>query len=235
MTQKFTAEEVRMEAAGLKAHGYVAGPAMLNAYADTLSKPADSGRVGDDLVAEGLDYFERGGDAGDKLYVEAIRAALAAQGQGEAVEYFAADPADGEFTTYKTLPEAHAAAVVSLGYAQEEAFEGGWEDEPPQICYGIVLGGCVEKEGSRRPAPEGSDFSELVDYRLTEPRAPPASPAGVPDGWSGWCTQMPGRLPKLWGAIEVAELNYYPEDGWRLFKVVEVAAPSAPEGDGGEG
>jgi hypothetical protein len=61
-----------------------------------------------------------------------------------------------------------------------------------------------------------------------------AQPAGIPDGWSGWCTQMPGRLPKLWGARDIAELNYHPEYGWRLFKVVEVAAtPSAPEGDGG--
>jgi hypothetical protein len=114
------------------------------------------------------------------LWHHGERTALATQGQGEAVEYFAADPAGGDFTTYKTLPEAHAAAEVSLGYAQEEADDSGWEDEPPQICYGIVLGGCVEKEGSRRPAPEGSDFSELVDYRLTEPCVTPASPAAAP-------------------------------------------------------
>jgi hypothetical protein len=30
----------------------------------------------DPLVAEGLDYFERAGDEGDKRYVAAIRAAL---------------------------------------------------------------------------------------------------------------------------------------------------------------
>jgi len=70
---------------GVDAHG---PRGMLERYiaqqAATLRQSADSGRVGDDpLVAEGLAYFERVGDAGDKLYVKAIRAALAAQGQGE--------------------------------------------------------------------------------------------------------------------------------------------------------
>lgn len=50
MTQKFTAEEVRKEADFLSTYSRKTSR-MLAAYADTLSKPADSGRVGDDPVA----------------------------------------------------------------------------------------------------------------------------------------------------------------------------------------
>lgn len=88
---------------------------------------------------------------------------------GEAVAYFAADPAVSDFGTYKTLAEARDAAQKLLDYAAEDALEAGWADEPPQVCYGIVLAGCEEIPESRKPAPEGSDFTEVVEYRLTTP------------------------------------------------------------------
>jgi hypothetical protein len=49
------------------------------------------------------------------------------------------------------------------------------------------------------------------------------------EGWSGWATQYPGELPKLWGAREIAELNWWPDEGQRLFRVVEdiAASPTA--------
>lgn len=40
--------------------------------------------------------------------------------------------------------------------------------------------------------------------------------------WSGWCTQYPGKMPVLRGAKEIAELNYYPEEGMRMFFMAEV-------------
>lgn len=46
------------------------------------------------------------------------------------------------------------------------------------------------------------------------------------EGWSGWATQYRGKMPKLWGAREIAELNYYPGEGARLIFLQEVAAPS---------
>lgn len=98
-----------------------------------------------------------------------LQAAIAQNTQGDAVAYFAADPAEGDFSIHDTLEAARADAEKILGYAQDAASEDGWADEPPQICYGIVLGKCIEKEGSRRPAPEGSEYNELVDYRLTAP------------------------------------------------------------------
>lgn len=86
--------------------------------------------------------------------------------------------------------------------------------------------------------------SELVDFHLlhcsrierleaeiAELRAGQVAQAGqVPDGYTGWVTQYPGRAAKLWGSREIAELNWWPEDGQQLFRVVEVeridAAPA---------
>ena len=47
MTQKFTAEEVREKAHGYSLRGDDRTAAMLNAYADTLSKPASPAGVPD--------------------------------------------------------------------------------------------------------------------------------------------------------------------------------------------
>ncbi|WP_282266551.1 hypothetical protein [Stenotrophomonas sp. PS02298] len=80
--------------------------------------------------------------------------------------YFSADPALGEFTTHDTLQAAIDSAESMLSDAGDEAHENGWTDDPPQICYGVVLGECVEVEGSRKPAPEGSEFSEHVEFKL---------------------------------------------------------------------
>lgn len=41
------------------------------------------------------------------------------------------------------------------------------------------------------------------------------------DGWSGWATQYPNKMPKLYGAREIAELNHYPEEGQRLIFLAE--------------
>lgn len=42
------------------------------------------------------------------------------------------------------------------------------------------------------------------------------------DGWSGWATQYPGKMPKLYGAREIAELNWHPGEGAALIRLVEV-------------
>ncbi len=43
----------------------------------------------------------------------------------------------------------------------------------------------------------------------------------VPAGWSGWATQYPGRMPTLFGTREIAELNWHPEEGARLIRLIE--------------
>ncbi|RPZ37426.1 hypothetical protein IPC563_05295 [Pseudomonas aeruginosa] len=61
------------------------------------------------------------------------------------------------------------------------------------------------------------------------------TPEQVPNGYIGWVTQYPGRAAKLWGAREIAELNWWPEDGQQLFRVVEVERIAAPaQGDNDE-
>lgn len=50
--------------------------------------------------------------------------------------------------------------------------------------------------------------------------------------WSGWCCQYPGRMPRLYGEREIAELNHDPENGDRLFQVVEMSCrPGRPQGE----
>lgn len=80
--------------------------------------------------------------------------------------YFSADPAFGEFITHTSLQAAIDSAESMLSDAGDDAHESGWTDDPPQICYGVVLGQCVEVEGSRKPAPEGSEFTEHVEFKL---------------------------------------------------------------------
>lgn len=80
--------------------------------------------------------------------------------------YFSADPALGEFITHSSLQAAIDSAESMLSDAGDEAHESGWTDDPPQICYGIVLGQCVEVDGSRKPAPEGGEFTEHVEFKL---------------------------------------------------------------------
>ncbi|WP_160286349.1 hypothetical protein [Pseudomonas knackmussii] len=69
-------------------------------------------------------------------------------------------------------------------------------------------------------------------------KAAPVAQAGrVPEGWSGWVTQYPNSMPKLWGDRRIAELNWHPEQGQHMFRVVEVeraAAPQQAKGDGSD-
>lgn len=46
-------------------------------------------------------------------------------------------------------------------------------------------------------------------------RHQPSGGAGA-EGWSGWATQYPGKLPKLYGDRAIAQLNHHPDEGQRL-------------------
>lgn len=106
-----------------------------------------------------------------------------AGGAAAALTYFAANPAEGEFNTHDTLAAARADADDMLDTQGEE----GWMDEPPQICYGLVLAECVEVAGSRRPAPEGSEFTEVVEFELVPVALPAGHPAGIADQIDALC------------------------------------------------
>lgn len=85
--------------------------------------------------------------------------------KAESLGYFAADPANGDFERSATLDEARAKAEAMLVAASDDAADSGWADDPPQICYGAVIGHCVE--ASRGPAPADSEFTELVAFQLS--------------------------------------------------------------------
>ncbi|WP_207785181.1 hypothetical protein [Stenotrophomonas maltophilia] len=52
----------------------------------------------------------------------------------------------------------------------------------------------------------------------------------VGEGWSGWATQYAGKMPKLYGAREIAELNHYPDEGQRLIFLTEQPAQAVDLG-----
>jgi hypothetical protein len=167
---------------------------MLHAYADTLSKPADSGRVWD--VVAWCDAFDRDvAHWGPTHYLAArlktatdMLRALAAQGQGDAV-----------------------AEVWSLRYPSDR-----------RLNLSTVFD--TEQE-AREYADKWSDGAEVVP--LCARSATAASPAGVPDGWklamfvlqSGMYAKLPEEERAVCDAL-IAENPF-------------IAAPSAPEGDGG--
>lgn len=48
--------------------------------------------------------------------------------------------------------------------------------------------------------------------------------------WQGWATQKPDRLPKLWGARHIAELNWDEDGEADLIRLVEVERIAASKG-----
>lgn len=113
--------------------------------------------------AEGVSF-----SPGTKFYTaDQVRQLLATRAPAAVAEgkwYFAADPAQGVFEVHGSLDEAKANAQELLADAADEAADSGWADDPPQICYGVILGECVEK--SRATAPAESDFGEIVEFEL---------------------------------------------------------------------
>ena len=107
-------------------------------------------------------------------------------------------------------------------------------DEGPLACAELHLRmttlGCPDvDDGSLADGLRDArrDLKAYGDAREAAGRA-----GALPDGWSGWATQYPGKLPKLFGAREIAELNHYPEEGARLIYLIEAAPiPQQPAAD----
>ena len=78
--------------------------------------------------------------------------------------WFYNDPENGGLHYCETDSEAQLGAEKALDAAKEVAAEYGWEDNVQQICWGFVR--AAVQETSRTPAPEASDFTELVQCEL---------------------------------------------------------------------
>jgi len=59
--------------------------------------------------------------------------------------------------------------------------------------------------GSSDPYPAGL---ERDYWRVWQAALAARQPGAQALGWSGWATQKPGHMPKLWGTREIAELNH---------------------------
>jgi len=118
-------------------------------------------------------------------------------------DYVLSDPAayalQGALEDAKRVPEAKPAGAVPL----------------PECDVDVVT-----LAGVRVLAYTPDGLREYGDAREAAARSAGRADA-VPGGWSGWATQYPDKLPKLFGALEIAELNHYPEEGARLIYLIE--------------
>ena len=233
MTQNYTVDELREMAKRGETFrpGHTRGD-IATAYADTLSKPADSGRVGDDerqwreLLAIRV--------AGPMLYTD-----------------------DGELSDTTTEPcidfLRDSADTIACKLADRAratlAAQGQGDRLPAELDAWLQERGLVPDLGE-----DGSfDMSDLIvalnDHEnalMASRPAPPASPAVVPDGLLEHLREAlrrvenghsPRRIPANPGDVDLAlsEAIAWLEGRPAPFWVKPAAAPSTPEGDGGEG
>lgn len=79
--------------------------------------------------------------------------------------WFSYDPYGDGFVTHETEAEARTAAEKALEAERDNAHEG-WSTVVEDICWGKIRGRVIESE--RRPAEEGENFDEFVDYALAD-------------------------------------------------------------------
>lgn len=65
--------------------------------------------------------------------------------------------------------------------------------------------------------------ADALEQALTQQRGESSRP-----GMSYWAVQMPGKMPKLYGAYAFAELNWYPDEGGALVRLQEVERIGEP-------
>lgn len=86
----------------------------------------------------------------------------------------------------------------------------------------------------RNRHPAWVDAARKVIESSSAPQGEAKRQAG--EGMSYWAVQMPGKLPKLYGAHAIAELNWYPNEGGDLVRLQEVERIAAtPAASGEEG
>lgn len=106
---------------------------------------------------------------------------------------------------YATWKDAAIAERLARSSQPRPAVPEGWDDQ----AYASMRDE-VEYHKRRADAAE-SDLS-----RLQEDLAPTHMGEPVIPAWTGWGCQYPGKMPRLYGSREIAELNCDPENGDRL-------------------
>ncbi len=88
-----------------------------------------------------------------------------------------------------------------------------------------------KKIAARQPVGEPKNPDHLRDLAdMIDPERQPNTIRKVVDGWSGWATQYPGKMPKLYGAREIAEVNHNPDEEQRLIFLAEQPAQAVDLG-----
>lgn len=91
----------------------------------------------------------------------------------------------------------------------------------------VILNSHYGSEDFTRIAPEAArGATEQVIPVFAHPVGYAGSGEAV---WSGWACQYPGKLPRLYGAREIAELNCDKDNGDQLIFLSTHPAPSVPE------
>lgn len=124
-----------------------------------------------------------------------------------------------------------AARLACVGILADEILKLSSERDAAQASFKNFHRGLCERFGYVH---DEKDW-QRDQLSLSEHIAKQAAQAGrLANGYTGWVTQYPGRAAKLWGSREIAELNWWPEDGQQLFRVVEVERIAAAPAPGGE-
>lgn len=78
------------------------------------------------------------------------------------LDYFSVD-LEGGINRHETADDAKGACEEQLDHARDEAVEG-WPEETDELCWGVVIEDAHVV--SRKRAPEGSEFEDIVEYAL---------------------------------------------------------------------
>lgn len=143
-----------------------------------------------------------------------------------------------QFSPGETLPpEMRLGSPDYLDYLDAEPSPGGqgevWDiselvrtDLDRQSCpdayMRIAMESVVKHLVARQPVGGEKNPDHLRDLAdIIDPERQANTIRKVVDGWSGWATQSPGKMPKLYGAREIAEVNHNPDQGQRLIFLSE--------------
>lgn len=99
-----------------------------------------------------------------------------------------------------------------------------WEDRRQPVGDHLAQ----DRKMVSQPAASNQLSGNSGELAVDGARQPVGEPVG--EGWSGWATQYAGKMPKLYGAREIAELNHYPDEGQRLIFLTEQTAQAVDLG-----
>ncbi len=78
--------------------------------------------------------------------------------------WFSYDPEGDGFVFHDSEEQAKARATREFEVACDYAASDGWGEDPTHICWGRVMERATEV--SRKKAEAGSQFDEIIDYKM---------------------------------------------------------------------